>query len=331
MSDSNKVLQYLSIPYSALITVIFGLMLMSFPIGVYLVFNSEIGEDITHEYPLSQVGIFLAGVGFEIPADYELGDGFILVWASFVILFAISMIGPKKNFLTTLVAMMSEGKYNIQDNYIATIIKWFSVLVIVSAIIAIIQGIFGIQIESPQSENDLVQFFDISFAPIIEEIGFRVLLIGLPLFAIFSHKMSGKFFIKSLWNPFGILHVYDEKRAWVIIFTVGIFFGLAHILTGDAWSEGKFAQAAASGIILGFVYFRYGFLASVLVHWASNYFIFSYANFVSVINEITIEEAFVHPLLSSLEMILIATGILSVAIMVISFFYKRNSSYINVK
>ena len=46
MSTQKKILQLLGIPYGALISVIFGLMVFSFPIGAYLVFNSEIGGDI---------------------------------------------------------------------------------------------------------------------------------------------------------------------------------------------------------------------------------------------------------------------------------------------
>ena len=46
------------------------------------------------------------------------------------------------------------------------------------------------------------------------------------------------------------------------------------VFSDDAWSTGKLAQAAASGIIIGWVYFRYGLVSAVLIHWATNYFIF---------------------------------------------------------
>ena len=73
MSSKNKILQGLAIPHTALISVIFCLMVLSFPTGAYLVFNSEIGDNITHEYPMDSLSLFLAGIGFEVPVQFELG------------------------------------------------------------------------------------------------------------------------------------------------------------------------------------------------------------------------------------------------------------------
>ena len=104
MSYKNKILQGLAIPHTALISVIFCLMILSFPTGAYLVFNSEIGDDITHEYPMDSLSLFLAGIGFEAPIKFELGDGFVVIWCTFLILFAIGIFGPKTNFVTVSVS-----------------------------------------------------------------------------------------------------------------------------------------------------------------------------------------------------------------------------------
>jgi len=226
---------------------------------------------------------------------------------------------PKKNFVTVLQSMVSGGKYKIQDSYIVTVIKWFSVLIIISGSIIAIQEFAGISVEQPEAPNQLIQFFDISLAPIIEEFGFRVVLIGLPLFMLYSHKLSFKFLVKSLWWPWQNLRNVNTKKALLVIVIVGILFGAAHIFSDDAWSVGKFAQAAASGIIIGWVYFRYGFLPAILIHWATNYFIFSYGYVVAEINQISIMDAFSHSLLSMLELILIVTGIISVAVLVLNY------------
>ena len=103
---------------------------------------------------------------------------------------------------------------------------------------------------------------------------------------------------------------------------VGVIFGFAHIATGEPWSEGKFAQASASGIILGWVYFRFGFLAATIIHWGTNYFIFSYANFVSQINQIALDAAFYHPLISTMEIIFLISGIISATILILNYFYS---------
>ena len=323
MSARNKILQGLAIPHTALISVIFCLMVISFPTGMYLVFNSGIGDDITYEYPMDSLSIFLAGIGFEAPIEFELGDGFVVVWCTFLIIFTVALFGPKTNFVSVLQSMITEGKYKIQDNYIVATIKWFSILVIVSAGIIGVQELFGISIEQPEAPNKLIQFFGVSLAPIIEEIGFRVILIGIPLFALYSHGSSLKLLGKSLWWPWKNLRNSSTKKALTVIVIVGILFGAAHIFSDESWSAGKLAQAVASGIIIGWVYYRYGLAPAILIHWATNYFVYSYGYVVADINQISVNDAFSHSLLSTVEIILVVTGIISVAVLALNYVYSK--------
>ena len=326
MTVQNRILQALGIPHGALMSVIFCMMILSFPVGVYVVFNSEIGDDITYEYPMDSLGLFLAGIGFDIPVEFELGDGFIVIWCTFLVLFTVAMFGPKKNFVNVLQSIISEGKYQTQDNYMVVTVKWFSILVIVSGSIIALQEFFGVFVEQPEASNQLVQFFGVSLAPLIEEFGFRVVLIGLPLFAFYSHRPSFRLLVKSLWRPFQNLQSVNVKSALVLIVVVGIFFGLAHVISGEPWSAGKFAQAASSGIIIGWVYFRYGLAPAILIHWATNYFIFSYAYIVADINQISIEDAFTNSLLGTLEIMLIVTGSISIAVLVLNYMFSKFST-----
>jgi hypothetical protein len=104
---------------------------------------------------------------------------------------------------------------------------------------------------------------------------------------------------------------------------VGIFFGVSHIITGDAWSVGKFVQATASGLIIGWVYFRYGLAPAILIHWATNYFIYSYAYIVADINKIPVETAFTHSLLYTLEIMLVITGSISIVILALNYIFSK--------
>ena len=113
----------------------------------------------------------------------------------------------------------------------------------------------------------------------------------------------------------------QHKRAISIIIAVGLFFGLAHIISGEPWSEGKFAQAAISGIIIGWVYYRYGLIAAILVHWATNYFIYSYIFFISDLNHVSIQNAISHSMIATLEVILVVTGVISIVMLVINFYH----------
>jgi hypothetical protein len=273
---------------------------------------------------MNDLNVFLAGVGFQVPVEFELGDGFIVLWCLFLILFAVAIFGPKKNFVNVLQSIISAGKYHqLRDNYIITAIKWFSILVVVSGVIISVQEFFGISVEKIEAPNQLVQFFQLLLAPLIEEIGFRVILIGLPLFALYSYKSSLRLFVKSLWRPSHHLRITDLKKPLLIIIIVGIFFGVSHVITGETWSAGKFAQATVSGLIIGWVYFRYGLAPAILIHWATNYFIYSYAYIVADINKIPVETAFTHSLLYMLELMLIATGIISIVILALNYIFLK--------
>ena len=257
MTFLANVLQTIGIPYSALVSIVFGLMIVSFPIGAYVVFNSEIGDDIDFVFPLEKFDLFIAGINMQIPFEYQIGDAFILAWCTFAILFTIAIIGPKMSFLRSISGLLLKEKNFTDGNYLITIIKWFSVLVVISGVINFVQESFGIVTEPPESSNDLILLLAVTIAPIIEEIGFRVILIGIPLFFIYSFKTSIRSFFHVLWNPYQNLHIVNNKKAILLIILVGIFFGAAHIISGEPWSIGKFAQAAVSGIIIGWVYYRY--------------------------------------------------------------------------
>ena len=306
------------------------MMLLSFPFGVFVVFNTDIGDDINFQYPLNNLDIFKE-LGYLTPFDIEIGDVFIVLWSIYAILFTIAILGPDKGFLKSLSANLSHEKLETKSNYMITITKWFSILILMSIIIDFIQQGFGIVTVPPPIDNNLAQFLYVSISPIVEEIGFRVILIGLPLFVFYSHKLSITHFFKSIWNPNRNLHIYDFRKTLFLIVLVGIFFGLAHIMTGEPWSEGKFAQATVSGIILGWLYFRFGLITAILVHWGTNYFIFSYANFVSQINEMTIEAAFSHPLINTMEMLFLISGIFSVSVLLITYFNSKKEPPLKIE
>ncbi len=296
-------------------------MIFSFPIGAYLFFNSHLGKSIDYDYPLSELE-FVQNFGLNSLAAIKVGDLFVVVWVFFLILFTIAAFGPKKSFLKVLSPIMAGTHENQDGNYLVHTIKWFSIIIILSEVISYIQEFIGIKTTLPPFENDLLQFLSVTVAPVIEEIGFRIILIGIPLFLFYSHKVSAKHFFKSLWSPFANLPISNSKKAIAIIVVVGVFFGVAHIIS-DQWSEGKFAQATMSGIIIGWVYYRYGFVASVLIHWATNYVIFSYGYLVSTVNETSFVDAFSHSLLQTIEILLLVTGALSIALLLLGYQKKK--------
>ena len=323
MQNRNKILQLFGIPFTALLSIIFGLLVISFPIGIYIVFETDIGDDINYDYPVTHLDIFRETSFYQSSFELSIGDVFVVLWMFYLAIFVFSILGPKQNFLKSISSLISVGKYDVKLNYMFAITKWLSILVLISALINFIQESFGIITVPPLGDNNLIQFFYVSLAPLLEEFIFRILLVGIPLFALYSGRASLSYFLKCLWTP-SSLNILDTKKALFVIIFVGIAFGFAHIAFGDSWSEGKFTQATIGGIILGWVYFRYGFVASLLIHWATNYFIFAYAHFISQINYVSLETAFSNPFMFTLELLFLSSGILAVFILILNKFYLKN-------
>jgi len=242
VQNYNSLLHAVGVPYTALISVVLVLMIISFPIGAHLVFDSNIGKEINYDYPIENIDLFLAGIGVQFPVELELGDVFIIAWSTFLILFMISIIGPKRNFIKTIIDHNANKEYDGSQNYIESTIKWFSVIILISVVVNYIQESIGIKIQAPDVSNELIQFFIVTISPFTEEIGFRVILIGIPVFLFYSHKSSIKFFFKTLWHPAKYLHITDDKKIISLIVGVGIFFGVAHIISGEPWSIGKISK-----------------------------------------------------------------------------------------
>ena len=323
MQNPNKILQLFGIPFTAILSIIFGLLVISFPIGIYIVFETDIGDDINYDYPITHLDIFRETSFYQSSFELSIGDVFVILWVFYLAIFVFSTLGPKQNFLKSISSLISKGEYDVNQNYMFAITKWLSVLVLISALINFVQESFGIITVPPLGDNNLIQFFYVSLAPLLEEFVFRILLIGIPLFVLYSGRASLSYFLKCLWTP-SSLNILDSKKALFVIIFVGVAFGFAHIAFGDSWSEGKFAQATAGGIILGWVYFRYGFVTSLLIHWATNYFIFAYAHFISQINYVSLETAFTNPFMFTLEFLFLSSGILAICILILNKFYFKN-------
>ncbi|MGI0065847.1 MAG: CPBP family intramembrane glutamic endopeptidase [Nitrosotalea sp.] len=313
----DKIIKALLVPYSGLLSVVFGVMILSFPIGLYVMYNSDVGKEINYQYPINGVDMFLGAIGYKVPVSFEMGDAFVVSWTIFLILFTVSYFGPEQSLLKTLSNMMSREVKRFQGNAMTNMMAWFSILILLSVIIDTIQQSFGVKIELPTTTNDLVRFFQLSISPLTEETGFRVLLIGVPLFLMYSHIPSWKIFVKSLWRPSKYLSISDYKKPMILIITIGLLFGVAHIISGTPWSPGKVTQAAMAGIIIGWVYVRYGLAPAILVHWATNYFLFSYLFFLSNLSQSTTINDSSNPFSNTLEIILVATGAFAIVIKIL--------------
>ena len=187
-----------------------GLFTISLALGVYVFYASDIGGGINYEYPINSVIGMYDGEPISAINGITIGHIFAIMWALTVGMFAISIKGSKIGYFHALEKMRDGIKAHTIYNHMFQATRWFSILILVSVVIVVIQGLLGVEVVPPEIKNDLVGFYQISNAPYIEEVMFRILLIGIPLYLIYSHKASGSHFLKSLWHP--DVHLHIERK-----------------------------------------------------------------------------------------------------------------------
>ncbi len=126
----------------------------------------------------------------------------------------------------------------------------------------------------------------------------------------------------------------EKRELWYFIAPLsvtafsGLFFGAAHLFYGSTWEIGKVPSASIAGILLGLIYFKQGFPAAVMLHWAFNFFPSAYVYFSCTLNtSIMMCEQVVESniLVSSLEILLLFTGFFSIGMILLNFKMKKYS------
>jgi hypothetical protein len=122
----------------------------------------------------------------------------------------------------------------------------------------------------------------LSAAPLNEEIFFRVLLLGLPLFILFVPFGKG-LFLSTLYHPYKNVSYEKGKYTTIAIVIIialnSLAFGLSHVLFGGGYEIGKITQAGLGGVIIAWLYYRYSLSSALTFHWISNFVFFAYSIF----------------------------------------------------
>ncbi len=286
----------------------------SFFIGIFLVFFTDLGKNVTWQSNVSLNFLLLNILGIS-NLQFDLGITFILFWFIYLAIYLISLYKPFFLFEGSLYMQIYKKKLKYfglsSSNYLFIAIQWFSGYFLLSIIVDLVQQRFGIHIGNPSLNNPLISFFNLTAAPLNEEILFRVIFLGIPLSLIlFRYKNS---FISTIIHPGKNLSVEssrDRNLLFLIIFLNSVFFGLAHVIFGGNYEIGKVTQASLGGLFLGWLYYRYGLGISIIFHWISNYVLFSYGLLGSVLFNISWIEESNNYLLIPITIAFIIAGIL---------------------
>lgn len=281
----NRVLNTLDVIVNLLILFIILTMIASFVIGPYIVFNSSFGSEISGK--VSEFYIFF--IGLVLPFKAQMRTLFIFEWIIYLSIFTLLAVSGKKPL--QLIIKNKFSNIEPSSNNLTTSISIFSITIIIVLAIDWIQYNIGIETGNLPPMNPAELLCIISHAPLSEEIGFRLSIIG--LFSLFLLKVwrRGISFVEYLIAPIPtiekkIKNVEEKRRIeqtiiLPLIFISGIIFGLAHIMPSSVWSVGKATEATAAGIMLGIAYAYYNIGVAILIHWAFNY----YSNAIYIFEE----------------------------------------------
>jgi len=168
-------------------------------------------------------------------------------------------------------------------------------------------------------------FLNLAYAPVAEELGFRIIPMGLfTLLYVFlagknvAGKGGFKLFVAALFYPERAkrmvgLHNVGEHGVWrgisvgewTMILVTSVVFGFAHIISGIGWEAGKITSVFVQGFFFAFTYLTYGFEAPILLHWFFNYYLFFFdPEVASKFFPTTV------PIFSLLEFVILGLGIL---------------------
>jgi membrane protease YdiL (CAAX protease family) len=204
--------------------------------------------------------------------------GLTVIYAAMVVLAA----RQGRGMLSALKASLREGVGPLFSNtFFVTLISigflGFTILVIDT-----IETSGGIPVGSI-SGDPMQLFMSLTIAPLREEIGFRLVMVGIPAVAL---CLGGPWrqALKSLWRPSAAYEgdVNTTSQQFVLAVATAVssfFFGLAHITSGAGWQIGKLPEAAFAGAVLCYVYIKYGLHVAVLTHWGIDYMDSVYAFF----------------------------------------------------
>jgi hypothetical protein len=260
---------------------LFLFMTASIFFGLYLVFFTDVGKDTDwrDNVPLN----FLLLSVLNVSNLYSnLGVAFLFFWICYATLYIFVILKP-----VFLFSRLGHKKFFNHDfkifglsnsNFLYVAIQWFSAYFVLSIVIDWIQQLFEISIGNPLLDNDpLLSFFYISAAPLNEEILFRIIFLGVPLSLVLVRYKSS--LISTLIHPGKNVSVESKgikTLIFLIIFFNSAFFGLSHVVFGGDYEIGKITQATMGGLFLGWLYYKYGIVVSIIFHWISNYVLFSY-------------------------------------------------------
>jgi len=239
---------------------------------------------------------FFVVIFFYIPVMPNVGEVFLFLAGVFFFCL-LTAWWFRESFHNAIRKGSSRPAHENFNNFLAAMPIITCMLFIAVLAITSLQSAVGVPTTPPREMEEqlpFIQFFEVSYAVLVEEIGFRLSPIGLFLIIrmfiaraqnriALSRWRRLKLFFASFLYPEGAKKMVGLKTVsefgirggisdneWGMILATSCAWGLAHYLFG--WSIGKVTPVIAIGLVSGLIYIAYGAYAPILLHWFFNYY-----------------------------------------------------------
>jgi len=283
----------------SLITVVLFLVssyFLAMLLGPVSFFFTEEGLSVSGLYPQRLLIILFTVIAVDLPTWLNVGTLFLLFLAVYTACF-IAAWRVNETLHRVIKRDLLNSVKKLFKNCLFALPLIASMLLTAAVAIQGLQEAQGIPTgEPPLPEDPFKAFFLLTYAPLVEEVGFRIspigvflivylLLIGrrneatlswterikiLILAPLFPENAKRRLGAKTI-SDYGLKQGISLGE-WIMVVWTSIAFGLSHYLSGGGWEIGKVIPASMIGLALGITYLVYGFQAPILLHWFFNYY-----------------------------------------------------------
>ena len=269
----------------------------SLVLGPILFYSTSDGLTVAarhlHQLP---VEVFML-LTLPIPLGVSFGVLFAGMWVLFALCFALAGLSVGGFYRSTKEAL-SKPIAVAKTNFLYIMPLVGAGLLYATILISQFQETQGVQTGSlnfPPKTSPYVILINLAFAPLNEELAFRITMIGIPLaiYLLVSYRSNPK--LQGIKSRVGLLFLtlfspelakskmgYRTVAAngllrgispleWFFILVSSFGFGAAHFLLGGGWEIGKVSTAFLAGFVFAIMYVSYGAYADILLHWFFNY------------------------------------------------------------
>ena len=262
--------------------------------GYGFVFFTSEGVALSMQSDAFPVLLFLFLVGFYTP-PLLIGTVFGFIWIVYVVCF-VAAWRWRESFHSVVSKSFSRPFRSLFSNFLFIMPLISSMVLTAAWVIISSQEFVGVPTGQPIFPREFSQqevFLNLAYAPVVEELGFRLIPIGLfTVFYVFSARrrtVGGgfKLILASIFYPEGAKKMAGLPNVsehgfwrgirvseWTMVLAASAFFAVAHVISGVGWEPGKVTSVFVQGFFFAVTYLAYGFEAPILLHWFFNYYLF---------------------------------------------------------